>query len=96
LDALKNNVSLSDTEKKSQAETLKAQAETIKQKIQDEIESLGDRTDEESKKKKEEAETLLNSLNEITSLYASIINAGTTELVPSASVDNPETSAEEK
>jgi len=96
LDELKNNVSLSDTEKKSQAETLKAQAETIKQKIQDEIDSLGDRTDEESKKKKEEAETLLNSLNEITSLYASIINAGTTESVPSASVDNPETSAEEK
>jgi hypothetical protein len=54
---------------------LKAKAETTKQKIEKEIHSLENKTDDESKKKKEEAETLLNTFNEIMSLYTSILNS---------------------
>jgi hypothetical protein len=54
---------------------LKAKAETTKQKIENEIHSLENKTDDESKKKKEEAETLLNTFNEIMSLYTSILNS---------------------
>ena len=75
LDDLKNNVSLSEAEKKSKAEILKTQAEATKQKIQNEINSLESKTDDESKKEKEEAETLLNSFNETMNLYASILNS---------------------
>jgi hypothetical protein len=75
LNELKNNVSLSEVEKKKKAETLKAQAETTKQKIQDEIHSLETKTDYESKKKKEEAEILLNSFSEIMNLYTFILNS---------------------
>ena len=75
LEELKNNVTLSETEKKSKAETLKSQAETTKQRIQTEINALSDKTDDESKKKKEEAETLLNSFNETISLYSSVLNS---------------------
>ena len=75
LNELKNNVSLSEVEKKKKAETLKAQAETTKQKIQDEIHSLETKTDYESKKKKEEAEILLNSFCEIMNLYTSILDS---------------------
>jgi len=75
LNELKNNVSLSEVEKKKEAETLKVQAETTKQKIQDEIHSLETKTDDESKKKREEAETLLNSFGEIMNLYTSILNS---------------------
>lgn len=74
LDELKNNVSLSEVEKKNKAEALKTKAEKAKQKIQSEIDALKDKTDDESKKKKEQAETLLNSFNQIMELYASIIN----------------------
>ena len=52
LNELKNNVSLSEDEKKNQAEALKAQAETTRQKIQAEINALESLTDDESKKKK--------------------------------------------
>ena len=75
LDELKNNVSLSEEEKKNKAEELKNQAETTRQKIQLEIDALADKTDDESKKKKEEAEALLTSFNETMSLYASILNS---------------------
>ena len=75
LKKLKENVSLSDTDKKTQAEALKTQAEKAKQKIQSEIDALKDKTDGESKKKKEEAEALLNSFTEITNLYSSILNS---------------------
>jgi len=75
LEELKNNVALSEAEKKSKAETLKSQAETTKQRIQTEINALSDKTDDESKKKKEEAETLLNSFNETISLYSSVLNS---------------------
>ncbi len=75
LDDLKNKVTtLSEEEKKNKAEALKTQAESTKQKIQAEIDALKDKTDDESKKEKEEAETLLNSFNETMSLYASILN----------------------
>ena len=74
LSELKNNVSLSEVEKKNKAEALKNQAEATKKKIENEIHSLESKTDDESKKKKEEAETLLNSFNEIMSLYNSILN----------------------
>ena len=69
LNELKNNVTLSEKEKKDKAENLKKQAETTKQKIQAEIDALANKTDNDSKKKKEEAETLLNSFNEILGLY---------------------------
>ena len=75
LNELKNNVSLSDAEKKNKAEALKSKAETTKQKIQNEIHSLENKTDNESKKKKEQAETLLNSFNETMKLYESILNS---------------------
>ena len=75
LDALKNNVSLSETEKKNESEKLKSQAEAMKQKIQSEIDALADKTDDESKRKKEEAETLLTSFNETMNLYAIILNS---------------------
>ena len=75
LEELKNNVSLSEADKKNKAEELKAQAEATKQKIENEINSLEDKTDDESKKKKEEAETLLNTFNETISLYSSVLNS---------------------
>ena len=79
LNELKNNVSLSEDEKKKQAENLKSKAETTKKEIEKEIHSLENKTDDESKKQKEEAETLLNSFNEIMSLYASILNSQESE-----------------
>ena len=79
LEELKNNVSLSEADKKNKAEELKAQAETTKQKIENEIHSLESKTDDESKKKKEEAETLLNTFNETMTLYASILNSAETK-----------------
>ena len=75
LEELKNNVSLSETEKKNKADALKTQAETTKKKIEEEIHSLENKTDDESKKKKEEAETLLNSFNETMNLYSSILSS---------------------
>jgi len=75
LDGLKNNVTLSEVEKKNKADTLKIQVENTKHKIQDKIHSLGSKTDEESKKEREEAETLLTSFNETLNLYASILNS---------------------
>jgi len=77
LNELKNNVTLSESEKKNQAEALKTQADTTKQKIENEIKALEAATDDESKKKKEEAETLLKSFIDITSLYNSILNPST-------------------
>ncbi len=75
LNTLKDNVTISKVEKKNQAEALKKQADTTKQKIEDTIKILKDKSDEASKKKKEEAETLLKSFSEITNLYSSIINS---------------------
>ena len=74
LNELKNNVSLSDIEKKNQADALKTKAETTRQKIENEIKALETASDSASKKKKDEAEALLNSLTDITNLYNSIIN----------------------
>jgi len=79
LNELKNNISLSEDEKKKQAENLKSKAETTKKEIEKEIHSLENKTDDESKKQKEEAETLLDSFNEIMSLYASILNSQESE-----------------
>ena len=79
LDALKNNVSLSESEKKNESEKLKSQVETTKKKIEKEIHSLENKTDDESKKKKEEAEALLTSFNETMSLYASILDSAETK-----------------
>ena len=90
LDELKNNVSLSESEKRNKTEELKTQVEAMKQKIQSEIDALADKTDDESKRKKEEAETLLTSFNETMSLYASILNS--TE----STQTEPETQEEEK
>ena len=52
LKALKDNVSISDADKKKEEEKLKLQAETTKQKVQSEIDSLKDKTDDVSKKRK--------------------------------------------
>ncbi len=86
LNELKNNVTLSEEERKDKAENLKKQAETTKKKIEKEIHSLESKTDDESKKKKEEAEILLNSFNEILGLYTTII----------ASVDKEKVENEQK
>lgn len=80
LNELKNNINFSETEKKDKAEILNKQAEITKQKIQKEINFLTNKTDEESKRKKEEAETLLISCNDITVLYNSIVNPQSTSL----------------
>ena len=74
LSELKSNVDISETEKKTKAEALKAQAETTKQKIQKEINDLSNQSGQWVESKKEEAEALLNSFNEIMSLYDSITN----------------------
>lgn len=79
LEDLKKNVSLSKSEKKEKAEKLKSQAETTKQRIQAEIDLLSDKTDDESKKNKEEAEALLTSFDEIMNLYASILETSNSE-----------------
>ena len=91
LEELKNNVSLSETEKKDKADALKTQAEATKKKIEKEIHSLENKTDDESKKKKEEAETLLNSFNETMNLYSSILSL--TDSKPEDGIDQ-ETSEE--
>jgi chromosome segregation ATPase len=85
LNELKDNISFSETEKKDQAEILNKQAEVTKQKIQKEIDFLANKTDEESKRKKEEAEALLISCNDITALYNSIINPSTSSTTQSPS-----------
>ena len=91
---MKNNVSLSDSEKKIKIESIKSQSETVKDKIQKEISSLESKTDDASKKKKEQAETLLNSLNEITTLYTSMTN--TPKSTPSIQSKQPETKIKKK
>lgn len=85
LNELKDNITFSETEKKDQAEILNKQAEVTKQKIQKEIDFLANKTDEESKRKKEEAEALLISCNDITALYNSIINPSTSSTTQSPS-----------
>ena len=79
LEDLKKNVSLSESEKKEKAEKLKSQAEITKQRIQAEIDLLSDKTDDESKRKKEEAEALLNTFNETMNLYASVLTSSETK-----------------
>ena len=89
LNELKNNVSISEVEKKNQAEMIKNKAEGTKQKIQNEINLLEGKTDDESMKKKDEAETLLKSFTDITNLYNSIINSENT----TSSEKQPETNS---
>lgn len=79
LEELKNNVSISESEKKTKAEELKTKAESTKHKIESEIASLSEKTDDESKRKKEEAETLLNTFNETVNLYASVLASSETK-----------------
>ena len=74
LEELKNNVSISEAEKKNKAETLKNQAETTKKKIEKEIRELSEKTDNVSKKQKEEAEALLKSFEDMVNLQMSILN----------------------
>ena len=96
LEELKNNVSLSEVEKKNKVESLKNQVEATKQKIENEIHSLENKTDDESKKKKEEAETLLNTFNETMSLYSSILNNWNTRTEVVSTATTSENPAEEK
>ena len=77
LNDLQNNVDFSEAEKRAKAEDLKNQAEITKQSIQDIIKVLENGTDDTSKMEKERAEALLNSFNDITILYNSIINPST-------------------
>ena len=79
LEELKNNVSISESEKKTKAEELKTKAESTKHKIESEIASLSEKTDDESKRKKEEAEALLNTFNETVKLYASVLASSETK-----------------
>ena len=75
LDELKNNVSISDVEKKNKVGEIKNKAEITKHKIESEITSLSDKTDEKSKKSREEAEALLCSFNETMNLATSILSS---------------------
>ena len=54
---------LSEEEKKTQADALKSQAEAAKQKVENEIRLLESKTDDDSKKAKDEAEALLTTIN---------------------------------
>ncbi len=94
LNTLKSNVSLSDSEKKSKVESIKSQAETVKDKIQKRISSLENKSDAASKKEKEEAQALLDSFSEITSLYNSITN--TPKTTPSTQSQQSETVSQNK
>ena len=96
LEDLKNNVSLSETDKKNKVDDLKSKAETTKQKIENEIHSLENKTDDESKRKKEEAETLLNSFNETMTLYTSILSSTESKSNSENSEDKKEDDNEEK
>ena len=99
LEELKNNVSLSEIDKKNKAEVLKAKAETTKQKIEKEIHSLKNKTDDESKQKREEAETLLNTFSETMSLYNSILNNWreyTTQTTTPETAQSPTTKEQEE
>ena len=102
LNELKNNVALSEVEKKNQAETLKAQAETTKQKIQAEISTLDTQTGVDIDRQKAEAQALLDSFNEIMDLYSSIISPtapsapATAPNTPTTTPSTPTTTNEEK
>ena len=83
---LKNNEKLPEEEKKAKndalkakVDTIKAQAETVKKKIEEKISALSDKTDDKSKRKKEEAEALLNTFNETVKLYASVLASAETK-----------------
>ena len=88
LNTLKNNVSLSDKEKKSQAEVYKAKVDTVKQDIQAKIDALANKTDNKSKKEKEEAEALLNSLTNIMNLYTSIMHSPSSKVQTQPSTED--------
>lgn len=77
LDELKNNISISETEKKAKVEVLKSEAEATKQKIEAEISALANKMDKSYRNKKEKAESLLNSINETLKLYTSILSWST-------------------
>lgn len=73
LEDLKKNVTISEPDKRM-AETLKNQAETAKQKIQTEIDALNAQTGADADREKAKAQSLLDTVNEITTLYTSIVN----------------------
>ncbi len=78
LEDLKNNVTILEADKKNEAETLKSQAEAAKQKIQAEIDTLNVQAGADLDREKAKAQSLLNTLNEITTLYTSIVDAPAT------------------
>lgn len=91
---LKNNEKLPEEEKKAKndalkakVDTIKAQAETVKKKIEAKISALSDKTDDDSVKEKEQAETLLTSLNETITLQASILNTWSTSTAETTTDD---------
>ena len=90
LKELKDNVTLRELEKKDQAEKLSSQAESTKKIIENEIKALERATDEESKKKKAQAESLLDSLSTVTDYYNSIKNnqPSTTETLVQKETDD--------
>jgi hypothetical protein len=73
LDELKNNVTISEAEKKNKVDSLKSRAETTKEKIQMEIDALSEKTDSTSKKQKEEAEALLKSFDDMVKLQMNVL-----------------------
>ena len=94
---LKNNEKLPEEEKrakndalKAKVDTIKTQAETVKKKIEAKISALSDKTDNDSVKEKEEAETLLTSLNKTIALKASILNTWSKSIAetPTETTDN--------
>lgn len=72
LQALKDNVSISDEDKKNKVETIKVKAETIKENLKKEVNSLIDKADETSKENIEKAKAILSSLNEVIDLQINI------------------------
>lgn len=83
LEDLKKKLStMSEEDKQKKVEWFKTKIDATRQKIQAEINSLADKTDDASKKKKEEAETLLNSFEETARLYSSIITPNENTNIP--------------
>ena len=75
LSELKDDISISEKDKKKKAESFKSETKAIEKDIKSEIRSLEGKTDAESLRKKEEAEVLLNSCDSIMNLYESILKS---------------------
>lgn len=90
LDNLKNDVNLSETQKREKAQEIfnNAETETIKKDVEQKINELESQTWEDSQKEIERAKTLLRNLDEINTLYNDIMWQETNEQNPNQNNTN--------